>query len=318
MSDTPYISWLCHGAVSLAPPAVFTGAKANLFAIDASTAAIQSLADALLNPAAGTVVHYEAVAPVAIFTFMDIAKCTSATDVVGWLPGRECAIWVPLIEIHPGFPFRKRVVFWAPYIFIDYTIGMVTGREVWGWPKVASRIVVASDTPGKPVFSCTTTFFRTMKSDTQGEHAELYRIAQVEVATESFPQWLDGENATQALIGGLLDRLSADVLGTLGRCPQIPSVVLKQFRAADAPQSACFQAIVDSPVEVTAFNGGGPLLDKFTLDITTCESHGIVSDLLGRPPDRCSTTLPVRFAAWLALDFRALLGNNIASARLEF
>src|SRR5205814_318935 len=132
---------------------------------------------------------------------MDIARCTSGVDVVGWLPGRECAIWVPLIESHPNNPWRTRLVFWAPYIFISYTIGLVTGREVWGWPKVLADISVASDDPAYPHFGCATTYFPTLSLQTQGEIGTLFRIAQA-TNSESPPSvWKTSKEALDALLG---------------------------------------------------------------------------------------------------------------------
>jgi hypothetical protein len=227
---------------------------------------------------------------------------------VGWLPGRECAIWVPLLEIHPGHPLRTRLVFWSPYIFIDYTIGLLTGREAWGWPKVLAKIGVASDTPAAPEFSCETTYFLTMAAGTRGVNGVLYRVVQEQAAAHQPPAWQSAAEALEGMIGGFL---VGDPLYALHIQPRVPTVVLKQFRATGEPERACFQSIVDSPVEVTRFGGGGPLLDTFSLEIATCESHTIVRDILGRAPDPGSTKLPVKFAAWVAMDFQALAGSDI-------
>ena len=62
---------------------------------------------------------------------------------------------------------------------------------------------------------------------------------------------------------------------------------------------------------MTGFQGAGLLFDSFALDITTCESHAIVMDFLGRAPDPTSTQLPVKFAAWANIDFAALSGDDI-------
>ena len=314
MTAAPYISWLGHGAADLAPPGVFTDAKAHMFAIDADQAAMQVLVDQLLNPAAGGVVSYKAALPVAMLSFIDIAQCTSGTDVVGWLPGRECAIWVPLIEEHPGDPLRTRLVMWAPYIFISYTIGMVTGREIWGWPKVLADIAVSADDPANPQFSCTTTYFPTLAATTQGLNGTLFRIVPQGAGEGSPTIWQSGAEALEGLLGGFLGGLAGVLINALRLRPQAPSVALKQFRQAGAAQTACYQAIVDSPIEITAFSGGGPIFDAFSLEITTCESHQIVRDLLGRAPDPVSTTVPVKFAAWVTMDFQALSGADIVVA----
>ena len=314
MTAAPFISWIGHGAASLAPPAAFTDAKTHVFGIAADTAAMQRLADTLLNPAGRGAVRYEAVLPVALFSFMDIAKCTSAADIVGWLPGRECAIWVPLWERHSGNLLRDRLVFWSPYIFIDYTIGMVTGREAWGWPKVAAQIAVDTDTPADPQFSCTTTLFRTLAATTRGETAILYRITRTQPAARPAQVWHSAGDAIAGLIGSLAGETAAEVAKTLHLQPHLPSVVLKQFRQPGAPELACYQAIVDSPITPTGFSGGGLLFDIFELEITTCESHAIVPDLLGRPADAGTTRLPVEFAAWVTFDFQALTGEDIVVA----
>lgn len=311
---TPYISWLGHGAANLAPPGIFTGCQAYMFAIDADRDAMQALVDKLLNPAGNADVRYAVALPVALLTFLDIAQCTSGTDILGWLPGRECAIWVPLIELNANNPFASRLVLWSPYIFINYTIGMVTGREIWGWPKTLASIAVASDMPATPQYACSTTYFPTMSAATQGVEGLLYRIVQTAPATQSAPAWTDGATAIAELIGGFFGGLAASLADILQFSPSLPCVVLKQFRQAGDSQNACYQAIVDSPIQVTNFFGGGPLFARYELEVTTCASHPIIADLLGRAPDPGSTKVAITFAAQVSIDFQALTGSNIVVA----
>jgi hypothetical protein len=311
MTDKPFISWIGHGAASLAPAAEFSGAKGWIFVIDADRKAIQRLADTLLNPAGNGVVTYDALLPVAMLSFLDIARSTSATDALGWLPGRECAIWVPLIERRPGSLFGARLVFWSPYIFINYTIGMVTGREVWGWPKVGARIGVPGDAPGSSEFFCTTTIFRTFSPGIQGEDAVLYRVLEETSGLAPPPPWRTKADVAAGLTANLLGGVTSDLLHALQWRPTIPCIQLKQFRSSADPTKACFQAIVESPVALTTFTGGGLLTGQYFVEVTTCDSHKIISDLLGRAPNPVKTTLPVRIGAWLSGDFKALSGRDI-------
>ena len=313
MTVAPYISWLGHGAADLATPGVFTDAKAHMFGFDADKAAMQTLVDALLNPAGAGVVRYAVLAPVALISFMDIARCTSGTDVVGWLPGRECALWVPLLEFRHGQVLPNRIVLWSPYIFISYTIGMVTGRETWGWPKVLAEISVASDDPGgTPQFGVKSTYFPTMAAETRGVTDTLIRVVRTRNSDRSPGVWTTGFEAVEGLVGHVLAALAEALVDDLHLHPRLPSVALKQFRNAPDPKQACYQAVVDSPIAVTKFIDGGPLFDDFALEIVTCESHQIVRDFLGRAPEPGSTTLPVKFAGWVTMDFQALAGENIA------
>jgi Acetoacetate decarboxylase (ADC) len=306
MPTTPYISWIGHGATSLSIPADFTNATMHFFGTRADTAAMQRVTDALLNAASGGAVHYQAIAPVALFSFIDVERCTSAVDNVGWLPGRECAIWIPLLERETDNPFHLRLVLWAPYIFIDYAIGMITGREVWGWPKVTANISVDPD------FVCSTTFFRTFDPTTRGETGPLYRIVrQGQPGQQPASSWRDGATAAAAIIGGLLGEIGGRLMNTLQLQPMVPSVCLKQFRDSASPADACYRAIVDSPVRITQFHGGNLLTDSFEVEITNCQSHQIVDDLLGQQPNTATTRLPVHWASRMSVDFQALPGKVI-------
>jgi hypothetical protein len=109
----------------------------------------------------------------------------------------------------------------------------------------------------------------------------------------------------------LFGSLAKALVDDLGDGPQIASVALKQFRQPGAAQTACYQAICDSPIEITAFRDGGPLPDGLTLEITTCQSHPIVADFLGRAPSPGFTSVPVLFGAWSSMDFVALSGTDI-------
>jgi hypothetical protein len=311
LTAVPYISWIGHGAADMAPPDTFTGATMNLFSIATSTTAVQNLVDTLLNPAGGGQVHYTPALPVAIFSFSDSPKCTSLADPIGFIPGREAMILVPLWENLTGRAV-PRLVFWAPYIFIDYTIGLVTGREVWGWPKVLARIGVAADAPGAD-FSCRTMIFPVLAPTTSAQDAVLYRIVKAQPGAAA-PSWTSPAEAARGALEGLLGGLTSDVLRALAIQPQIDCVVLKQFRTSDDPKVCCYQAIVNSPIALTAFRDGGPLLDSFTVEITTCESHRIVCDLLGTAPNPGSTSLPVTSAAWAAVDYAALPGPAVVVA----
>jgi hypothetical protein len=310
----PFISFIGHGAASLAQPAVFTGATSYAFGFAASRTAMQELVDTLLNPVGGTQVHYDVPVGIAMASFMGIERCTSETDAIGWEPGRECALWVPLLETdHTRGTLR--LVLWTPYIFIDYAIGMLTGREVWGWPKVWGRITLAGDAPGSPAaFGCATTLFDTLSPETQGRVAPLLTVTSSAPLPAPATSWASGRDAAKGLADALLPGLAAELADALLGELSLSTVQLKQFRDSLAPTLACYQAIVNSPAQPTGFTGGG-LLDAsaFELGITTCASHQIVRDLLGTAPSPGCTTVPLLFAAWLGFDFKALPGSVVVS-----
>ncbi|MBS0449755.1 MAG: acetoacetate decarboxylase family protein [Proteobacteria bacterium] len=312
-----FISWVGHGAASLAQPAVFTGARSHLFGFRADTGAMQALVDSQLNPVGGTSVSYRVLAGFSMISFMTIEHCTSQIDTIGWEPGRECALWVPLLETDHRHG-TMRIVFWTPYIFIDYTIGLLTGREVWGWPKVDARIAVPGDaapSPG-PNFVCTTTVFDTLSAQTQARTCALLTVAGPSPgpAASAAVQWSSGRDAVRAILGAVLTGVERELVDALINGPVIPTVQMKQFRDSLDPGLACFQAVVDSPAQLTGFSGGGLLhASDYRLEIATCASHRIVQDLLGTSPSPGQTTVPIDFAAWVAMDFKALPGPVVVS-----
>lgn len=309
----PFISWIGHGAASLAPPAVFTGARSYAFGFRADAGAMQKLVDSLLNPVGAGRVSYRVLAGFSMISFMTIEHCTSQVDAIGWQPGRECALWVPLLESNHERG-TMRIVFWTPYIFIDYTIGLLTGREVWGWPKVGAQIAVPGDGPGRGEdFVCTTTVFDTLSANTQARMAALLTVSGPSPAP-AVSHWTSGRDAVREIFGSMLADAGRDLVDALIGGPVIPTVQMKQFRDSLDPARACFQAIVDSPAQLTGFSGGGLLrASDYRLQVATCESHRIVQDLLGTPPNPGQTTLPIEFAAWVAMDFQALPGAVVVS-----
>jgi hypothetical protein len=311
MVGTSYISWLGHGEANIAPPGIFKGAKAHSFVFEADKAAMQKTVDLLLNPAGAGQVSYEVAVGYGFVSFMDIAQCWSGTDAAGWLPGRETAFWMPLLEKHDN-PLKDRIVFWSPYIFINYAIGMVVGRETWGWPKTIAEISVAADNPSAPLqFGCVTSYFPTLSSSVRGETGMLFRVTEDTPGSAEKSVWETAEDAVGGLIGGTLGGLAMHLAKALNLQPEVPCVALQQYRMPGETQMACYQAITHSPIGVDAFNGGGPLDGDFSIEVTTCESHQIVQDFMGKAPDPGSTKIPVSFAAWLEMDFRTLPGGTV-------
>ena len=92
-----------------------------------------------------------------------------------------------------------------------------------------------------------------------------------------------------------------------------PAIALKQFRDSASPGLACYQALVNSPVRIKNFAGGGFHASTFELSIETCASHPIAQNFLGLPAPAAGskTIVPIDWAAWVKFDFDALAGSVI-------
>jgi hypothetical protein len=300
----PYIDWTGHGAMAVAPPAVFTGALAAAFAFKIDRDAARHLVDTLLTPGGGGRVHYRPIGGRALVSFMRIARCGSPNH-KSWSPGRECAVWLPLLETRAGH--LPRLVLWAPFVCIDYAIGMVTGREVWGWPKTYGRIAMAGD-PDQTDYACSTMIFRDTDLDAEGREETLLKVAGVTPSTAAV--WTRAEEVE----GGWAAALALDQeFSGLPFGPTLSAIALKQFPDSARPHLACYQAIVNSPCQVTRMRGGGGLGGHAVLRIANCKSHRLAADLLGVPLSTAGVTeIPIEWGAWFDFDFEALAGDVIA------
>ena len=315
MALPQYLSWTGHGSSCGEPPGVFTGGTMHLFGLAADVKVMQALADRFLHPVAGLKVSYIALGGQSLLTMVNIEKGTTTAEAVGWLPGRECALWIPLLEAtlptltHP-IPPPPRIVMWSPYIFISYAIGMATGREVWGWSKALANITFPGSGAMAPEFTVSTVVFRELDATKPGGEEMLIKITgNAPLSTAS--SWLSIDAAAIEILEQLtIVQPSTSLLGALH---DFPAIALKQFRDSSVPNLACYQAIVNSPVRIKNFGGGGFHAASFEVKIETCASHPIVKNLLGGTPTSPSTTVPVKWAAWVKFDFDALPGSVIAT-----
>jgi len=289
---------------------MFTGATMHLFGLSASSGAMQALADKFLNPVTGISLEYKTLANSALLTFVDIERGTAATEAVGWLPGRECALWIPLLETR-FLALKTRPVMWCPYIFINYGIGMATGREVWGWSKALGDIEFPAPASAAPEFSLSTVIFRTFDATKPGGPETLLKLTG-DAPLDTSPDWATLGAATTALITQLIGTVPAPLAFPIPGVFDFPAIALKQFRDSHTPHLACYQAIVDSPVRIRKFGGGGLHTAKFKLEVATCDSHPIVSKFLGKAVTAGSTVVDVDWGAWVKFDFDALPGSVIA------
>jgi hypothetical protein len=319
MALPKYLSWTGHGSSCGEPPGVFTGGTMHLFGLAADSKAMQALVDKFLNPVAGPKVHYEAFVSQSLLTILDIAKGTTAAEAIGWLPGRECALWIPLLEttlpeltFPPTLPPPPRVVMWSPYIFISYAIGMVTGRETWGWSKALADIDFPPPGAAAPQFKVSTVIFRELDATKPGGLDVLLKISG-DGPLDTVATWPSLNDAAVDIIAKLTGLDPATVTSPFLASPDFPAIALKQYRDSSAPDLACYQAIVNSPVHIKNFGGGGFHGATFDLEITTCASHPMVEKFLGgKAPLTPSTVVPIEWAAFVKFDFDALAGSVIA------
>jgi hypothetical protein len=300
-------------------PGLIEGARVYCFGFEGERQALDAMTDRYLNAASGDGLTYRAVSPMVLATFLDAAKLTSTTTPYGWLRDRECALWTLLAATYnkSGRPRIERLVWWMPWVWVDTAAAMMTGRGVWGFPKSIGTFQIPRNAGHEATWVASTQVFKTIDPSTEGGVEPLLTIRREDAGLlgdlESI--WEDAAAAIQALAGliheagGGVGIPSLDEVVDLAHHflhRQVPLVNLKQFRDAADGTRACYQSLVEGPCTVKRLYGGGLLPGRFSASILPCESHPIVDEMgLG------SANPPVRFAAWVHMDFVAENGQEV-------
>ena len=311
----PYISSVGHGEQVMAPPGLVKKGRLYAFAVPADRGKLSAFARRYLAEPTSGAIDFAAVVPYVLCTYLRSDFLTSTSEQVGTISDRECALWIMLVEKPRGLAL-PRIVFWMPYVVIDTSIGMATGREIWGFRKEIGPVTIPSAEQDPARFVAQATLFRTLQTHTRGHVEPLIRVERDAPLGPLESTWETVEDIglyfAERLLGDIGDWVSAvrrhsGVTGWLPSFqPTVNTVNLKQFRDAADPTRSCYQSIVSSPLQITKIHGGGPLLGDYWLRISRCESHQIVTDL-GLPGEQTQ----VAFGAWLEVDMLALAGTEL-------
>jgi hypothetical protein len=321
----PYISDRGHGEICFSVPLLIQDVTTWGFLLHADSGRLQAFIDDQLNRVSGGKVRYEALSvpllgrsPI-FHAYLHAGRCTSTSETIGWLPDHESAFLVPVLQFREG-ALLPELRTWVPYLLIDDQSGMVTGREVWGYRKSLATITTPAVPDDAAELSASTTIFSKLAPDTQGRRATLLKATRTGAHVPSPSQWGSFEEAARAIFtlglgGGILDLALAPIMDPFFRGLAINVINLKQIRDAIDSTRACYSALVESPCQVERWKGGGFLQGDYEIEITTCESHQIATDLgLGTPSGGAPVRVRPLTAWWAQLDFSTPRGSVVWQA----
>jgi len=307
-----YVQQLGMGQMSHEAPLFVGDVQIHAFRLPARRKAMQKLVDLNLNlPAvrAGEATRFTVLGNSAMLAFLrsEGAGPSSPTNRVGKMDDRECALFIPLLQ-RDGL--RVKLTAWVPYLFIDRPIGMVMGREVWGYTKSAAVLHLPMDPQPAPSYRVTTTILKRFAPDTVASDEE---IVNLRFGAQPGPErWRKVDDLLRALLPELT-KVPGKLL--LGR--SLTVVNLKQFRDVADSTRACYQALVECPMEISGHFSAGLLeAQEHELDIFTCDSHDIAAQF-GLTGTRRGDLLTVKVGrgAWVRMNFTAQHGRVLWQAK---
>ena len=307
-----YVSQLGMGQMSHEAPLFVGQVQIHAFRLAAQRWRMQRLVDMNLNlPSlrAGSPLRFTVLGSSVLLAFLrsEGAGPSSPTNQVGKMDDREAAFFIPLLQ-RDGL--KVRLTAWIPYLFLDRPIGMTMGREVWGYIKSAGVLHLPYDPQPSPDYVVNTTTLKIFAADTIGKDVDILRLRRpINPPAPRAEKW--------SALSGLLGALVPETVLTNIVVGQSFSVVnLKQFRDIADSKLACYQALVEAPMEINNHFSAG-LLDTtgYELDIFTCDSHQIVNQLgLADAPGPDQTTVKVGQGVWVKMDFTANHGRVLWQA----
>jgi uncharacterized protein with NAD-binding domain and iron-sulfur cluster len=315
-SDLPL--YIARGGDMVIPqPLAMRGTTSYSFILPANQERLGALVERLLNAPSGGAAHYLPAGPFVMLVCADIEHGQGREQPyhdMGWLPERDIAFWVPVLagKREGGVFSAERLVWFLAYTFVDNTAALVTGREVFGFPKTQAIVRFPKDADAGGAFSVDTLVIKRFGPTNRAEIARLLTVE--ELPRESEPTggsaWSNlgegfqelGSRIVSFVFAGVEKAIvpAVTVAGKLVdgyRGQELRMVFLKQFRDVRDPARACYQAVVEAPAVVDAWRSGG-FLPSHRVTIEAADSHPIVEEL-----GLSGATVESVLGVWLTYDF---------------
>ena len=244
-----------------------------------------------------------------VFADMLVSSRDERDKQVGLIPETEVSFWVLTVAMlkTPGGYIPHHLAWFLPYLFVDGGDAIATGREVYGFNKLAAQFQKPQQIR-KPEFRADVVGFKEFGPDSIAQREPLLVLSApspVDAAPSSNLESIKNK-ITAELFKNIQTGLGADMLAFAARFvnDHIPLVFLKQFRDAQDTHKACYQKVIEVSLKVEAFYEGGIFPEAYTLHIAHLASHPLAQSLGLKAGEQKSM-----LGTWLRVDFG--LGNKV-------
>lgn len=323
MNNTPFR--YINGSMAFPPPFQETGSHFNNFVYTVDPKKLQKVCDQWFNIPSNGEVYYQPLLPVVLVTFGD---CQSARPDVGpykdwgFIKYREVIFSIFTVRLikKGGIWLADHVGALVPYIFVDDSIVMAAGREVYGMPKIMSTIQIPENIhEGSPKFSLASVSTQQFDPNIAFQNLPIASIEQ-EKSNDATPhRWADMKTAFEEIKhlifgGNHITLPDFDLLIEMGKVfleQKLPFSSLRQLRNIDSSDTAAYQAIVDFYARMTKFESAGLLPGNYRLNLPDNKLFPIAEDL-GLQDGQLADA-----AFWLKWNFIFETGTNVWTNQAE-
>lgn len=278
------------GNVLMHPPLFLGSSRMYGFFLKGDRRALQQTVDTTLNAPAAGKMRFKVLSPYVMLTFTQVQRAHStwpSDEAKGWGEETDIVTWVLVGEVLPGQTKVNRLFVYPVHIWVDDTMALINGRELYGYPKYGCEHTMPA--PGEPAlrFTLAAKGFQPYSPRTQ---LALHPL--LEVTSQA-----DAVHTPLADIGSLVkqlvqvlasdaDALDLDAAGweqviETFTAPQLDQIFLKQFPDA-AGVKAVYQAVVSAPAAVKAVRAVQLLGPAYQATLHPFDSFPL-NDTLGLP-----------------------------------
>ena len=289
------------GELSWLPPYEARGVNFFGFVIEADANALNVLCDRYLNQPLGQPGRFVPAAAHVMIVFNPIDRLQSTTKPEwGYTTEQETAVWLLVADTR-----ALRLLWFHPYMWVDNDAAMVSGREVYGFPKALGWFDITRGPAAPNALSLETMVVRRYGKDSPRERATLLR-AQLQQPGSShitcdLSELFESVTRTVKLDFSLfMDAgLAAQLMSALLR-RDVPMLFLKEFRSGEHPTQACFLRVQQVDARVTKLHDARIYFGhQFEVGVLDTDSHPIRRDL-GLP----AGAVPVALSFWVGFDLQ--------------
>jgi hypothetical protein len=276
------------------PPSLCQDVTQYLFFLKGRQSKLQELCDTFLNEPSGGAVDYRPRLPFVMLTFQSVGRLSSGAPGFqdwGYTSEREATFWIAVSDSkkHGADELCKKVELFIPFIYSDNPWAVAGGRELYGFPKQGSTVLMPGTGQGAGAFEISTLAYRTLSRDSQAQVSRVLSIeradgepfAHGELGISLGDELLQRLGVLRDELGQLLDfnfEFGARIIDFLFR-PSLPMVFLKQFRDVGSTEGACYQAIVGAEADQIELKSLRLLLRRFRLRIESLATQPIAQTL---------------------------------------
>ena len=285
-----------HPFPILRPPYLQENVQLAAFLLAADGARLTALCDAYLNVPANNRLQFTPLLDSILLTYADmqISSLDKRDRQVGKMNETEIGFWMlTMVSRRVGDGWIPDHLAWfMPYLFVDNEYAIAAGREVYGFNKMGARFGKPEQIQ-RPLINMDVLGFKQFAPDAIAQMEPLLAITPPDgTAGSEWENWDEAKVDLQGIAGlGEITRLLND---------NTPLVFLKQFRDAADSGAACYQSLIEAPMEVGTFRGGGWLPAGCQVTINQLESHPI-AETLGLAME--NGVVGVKTAVWMQFDF---------------